>query len=643
MNADRDEPGTGSAVPADTPATPTGRAARRNRRRQGLVAVVLGTILSAALLLYDSVVAGALASPPEPTVAPIDASSGEVTAFPVPGTATVMPAVELSFRGTTDLSGLSVVGKVSGEHTGSVVEHGDGDGASWVPDESFTQGEQITVSTDLAIRGSDGGSYTLTVAELGDRPELEEPPVSQARVNADTDEGEVPAELVHQFVSEPGLEPPLVEVSGPEAGTTTPPPSGEDASPGMTAIGVKNGYTQKGPMLVDDAGQPVWFHPLDGVDARDVQVQTLHGEPVLTWWEGLQPIGYGYGESVVVDQSYREVARFDMASGYDADSHETRLTDRGTALMIAYEPVRMDTAHVGGSTRGQAVDNVIQEIDIETGALLFEWHSIGQVGLNESYLEMDDSPYDYFHANSVEVDDDGDLLISARHTCAAYSVDRETGILEWRLGGTDSDFAMGEDATFLKQHDVRRVADGAITLFDNGGTCGEQTREVSRGIALDVDEEAMTAELVREVYHPDELFAQSQANYRELPGVGAQLGWGNQPRWSLMDEDGEVMIDASLPDDLRLSSYRAQRVEWTATPTTDPAAVLADGAVHVSWNGATEVASWRVSADGEELTTADRAGFETSVAVPDGVRANDLVVEALDADGAVLGSADVTG
>jgi len=636
-----------SAGPADTAAAARGSRPRRRRWRRGLVAGVVGLVLVGGLVTYDT----RDTSPPEPELAePVDPASGDVSAFPSPGTVTVSARTELSFRGPTDLDGLTVTGTQTGEHDGTFVEHSDGDGVSWRPDEPFEPGEEITVSTAMAVRGADDGEYTLTVAQPAERPALEEPPVSRAVLNAETSEGEVPAEHVRHYRSEPDLQPPVVDVSGPEAGTTDPsagPGTGPDSSPGMTAIGAKGGYGQKGPMLVDDAGDPVWFHPVTGADARDVQVQELDGEPVLTWWEGRQPVGYGYGHAVIVDQTYSEIARVDMAGGYDADSHEFHLTDRGTALMLSYEPVRMDTSHIGGWSRGAVVDNVIQEIDLATGAMLFEWHSVGQVGLEESYLDetyldVGDEPYDYFHLNSIDVDDDGDLLISARHVCAAYKLDRETGAVRWRLGGTDSDFEMGDSARFYRQHDVRRMPDGTITLFDNGGDCAD-TREVSRGLALDVDEEAMTAEVAREVGHPEELWAESQANYGELPDGTAQLGWGSLPRWSLLDSDGEVLLDAAIPGDLRVTSYRAQRVEWTGTPVTSPRAVVAAGAVHVSWNGATEVAAWRVTDDGEEVATAERTGFETAVDLGDDVGRGGLEVEALDADGEVLATAPVGG
>ncbi|WP_413450015.1 arylsulfotransferase family protein [Georgenia phoenicis] len=637
--------GRASSPGPDGPDAPGSRAQRSPARRRLLLVLAVLALAVAAVLTYAQL---SRTAPGEPTPAPAeppataaDPSSGQVSAFPAPGTAVVHPQAQLSFRGlpSADLGEIAVVGSESGEHTGTLLPHSDGEGVSFLPDEPFVEGEDVTVTTEHPVRGGQDGEYTLTVAELGERPDLTAPPVQEIRGKPADPEGELAVEYVRHYPSAPGVEPPQVDVTGPEAGTVGP---DDPRSPGLTAIGVKNGYGQKGPMLVDDAGEPVWFLPLDGVDARDVQVQEYRGEPVITWWEGLMGTGYGYGEAVVMDASYRELARVDMAGGYAADSHEVRITEDDTVLLIGYEPVRMDLTHVGGPADGQVIDNVVQEIDPATGALLFEWHSVGQVALEESYLPIEDAGdrYDYFHANSVEVDDDGDLLVSARHTCAAYSLDRETAAVEWRLGGRESDFAMGEGAFFIKQHDARRSADGTLTLLDNGGDCGDITREVTRGIALELDEEAMTAELTREYLHPEGLFSQSQANFQELPGGDVFFGWGSVARFTLMDQEGQVLLDGTIPSDLIVTSYRAHRVDWEGRPSTEPSAVAVDGAVHVSWNGATEVAGWRVLDDvGNEVGAAARDGFETVLPVtgaPEGLR-----VQALDAAGEVLGEGDV--
>ncbi|GGC09093.1 arylsulfotransferase family protein [Cellulomonas carbonis] len=627
---------------------PSATGAVRSLRRRPAALLALGVVVTAAATGAALGIRAALepAAPPEPSVTALAPTGDGAAAFPVPGTTVVHPRAQLAFRGVDPavVAGAEVVGSVSGTHRGEVLEHPDGGGASLVPDEPFAEGEQLTVRLGVPVAGADDGTWTLGVARLAERPEAREPPVTD--VEDAEPGGDLVVEHVRTFASAPDLEPPRVDVAGPEAGTTGP----GGSSPGYTLLGVKNGFGHKGPLLLDDAGEPVWFLPLDGVDARDVRVQTYRDEPVLTWWEGRQARGYGWGEGVVVDASYREVARVQMA-GYEADSHEMLLTDAGTALLIAYEPVRLDLTAVGGPADGVVVDNVVQEVDVATGAVLLEWHGVGQVALDESYLDVEDGEaFDYLHLNSVDLDADGDLLVSARHTCAVYSIDRATGTVEWRLGGRESDVALPADAVFLKQHDARRADDGTLTVLDNGGTCGDTVREVSRGIALDVDEEAGTARVVREVHHPDGVFTESQANFQELDDGTAFLGWGSVPRATLVGPDGEVLLDLTIPDALSVTTYRAYRVAWTGRPLTDPSAVVVDGpggpAVHVSWNGATEVASWRVvDAAGATVVEGPRDGFETVLPLP-GAGADlrtGLAVEALDDDGEVLGSGEVAG
>ena len=176
-------------------------------------------------------------------------------------------------------------------------------------------------------------------------------------------------------------------------------------------------------MILDNDGQPVWLCPVRGEekDAMDFKVQRYRGEPVLTWWEGVHT-GYGQGDYLILDNSYREVARVRAGNGYDGDHHEFLITPEDTALLTIYHKVPMDLSSVGGPKDGTVLDGIVQEVDIETGEVLFEWHSLEHVGLDESELR-----YDYFHVNAIDVDHDSNLLISSRNTSAVYKVDRRTG------------------------------------------------------------------------------------------------------------------------------------------------------------------------------------------------------------------------
>jgi hypothetical protein len=411
----------------------------------------------------------------------------------------------------------------------------------------------------------------------------------------------------------------------------------------------KRGQGQDGLMILDNRGKLVWWRGMEpeGKQAADFRVQRYGGRPVLTWWEGGTNIGTGFGEGVILDQSYREVLRVRTGNGYRAGLHEFLLTPRGTALMIMYSFVRADLTAVGGPENGSVLDGVVQEIDLQTGLVMFEWHTLDHIGLQESRWPLPDQAgfaYDYVHLNSIGVDNDGDLLLSGRHTWAVYKVDRDTGSVVWRLGGKRSDFRMGPEAGFAFQHDVRRREDGAITLFDNAAG-PPATREASRVIALDVDEEARTTELLSQFEHPQNGISENQANAQNLAGGHTLVGWGAQPFVTEHARDGHVVWEAQLAEGN--DNYRAYRERWAGRPATRPAAMAerigGEVVVTASWNGATEVARWELLAGNSRdalrpAGSVPKRGFETPLRVREPARW--LAARAIDARGAVLGSSE---
>jgi hypothetical protein len=444
------------------------------------------------------------------------------------------------------------------------------------------------------------------------------------------------------FRSRPDLRPPAIRVNANLPGT----------APGHIFVSPKKGPgeeapTQDAPLIVDASGEPVWFHPLQDAEADSFtfEVQTYRGERVLTWWEGLHT-GYGQGEYVILDGSYREIARFGAQNGYEGDHHEFLITPEDTALITIYHEVPMDLSGLGGPVDGFVLDGIVQEIDIESGELLFEWHSLDHVGLEESLYEPPPelaAPFDYFHINSVDPMPGGHLIISARRTCAVYKVDRETGEVVWRLGGEKSDFEMGYGTRTDWQHDARRQGDGTITIFDNGGV---EKDVQSRGIVVEVDEDAMSATLVGEYTHPSKILAATQGNVQVLPNGNVFVGWGSEPSYSEFGPDGKLLYDASFSS--QVESYRAFRFPWKGQPEDRPAVAAEAGpddrvTIYVSWNGATEVDSWQVLAGGspdelEPAGSAPRKGFETVVTLY--TSEPYVAVEANDGSGRVLGTSE---
>src|SRR6266540_329961 len=246
------------------------------------------------------------------------------------------------------------------------------------------------------------------------------------------------------FRSRPDLRPPVVRILQPAHGT----------APGYILIAPKRKAAQAGPMILDERGRLVWFRPLNTRGVSDFRVQHYRGRPVLTWWRA-RPTGPQHGSAsyTVADQSYRTVAVVRPLGGPIADPHEFVLTPRGTALMTTFRNILL---------RGRRVaDGGVQELDLRTGRVLLDWRSTRHVAQVESYARPPrdpSTPYDYFHVNSIDVDADGNLLVSARNTHAVYKLERRTGEILWRLGGKRSDFTLGRNDQPLRQ---RRRAESA--------------------------------------------------------------------------------------------------------------------------------------------------------------------------------------
>ena len=396
-------------------------------------------------------------------------------------------------------------------------------------------------------------------------------------------------------------------------------------------------------MIVDDQGQLVWFSK--NRYATDFRVQTYQGKPVLTWWEGKVVAGHGVGEYVIFDSSYRKINRVRAGNGYQGDLHEFYITPEDTALLTAYVPTQTDLSPISGPEDGAVWEGIAQELDIETGEVLFEWRSLDHVGVEETYRappQNPSTPLDYFHINSIDIDFDGNFLISAKGTSAVYKVERESGKILWRLGGKKSDFQMGPGTRFAYQHDARRQRDGTITIFDNGAS--PKVHEQSRGIVVELDMDEMSATLVREFTHPSNLLSTSQGNVQVLPNTNLFVGWGSAPFFSEYSNEGELLFDAQLLGDGQ--SYRAFRFPWSGHPSDNPAVAVEQGpddkvTIYVSWNGATEVESWQVLAGStpnqlKPVGSAPRRGFETTVTVS--TAEPYVAVQAKNASGRVLGS-----
>ena len=434
---------------------------------------------------------------------------------------------------------------------------------------------------------------------------------------------------MQRFVSRPDLKPPAVTVLNHAAHGT---------APGLVFLAPSSGPGQRGGMIVDDAGELVWFRPVVDKIMTDFKVGLFHGKPVLTWWEGKVVHGLADGEWVVLDTSYRELFRFSTTRGLHGDLHEFVITPQNTALVTSNETRTWDLTSVGGSRNGRVVGGVVQELALPSGHLLWEWRSLEHVAVDETEIKGRPGPrFDYFHINSIDVAPDNDLIVSARNTWAAYKVSRRTGRVLWRLGGKRSDFTFGKGSRFEWQHDVREHAHGLVSVFDNASAPREELQ--SRALLLALDTKRMHVSLEHAYIHrPDRVLSHFLGNAQLLANGDVFVGWGGAPYVTEFTRSGDIAFDARPPRGGQ--SYRAFRFPWVGRPADRPSLGARGDRLYASWNGATEIASWQLlegatPSDLRRTQTVQRAGFETPL--PLSTQTRSAAVIALDRAGASLG------
>jgi Arylsulfotransferase (ASST). len=472
---------------------------------------------------------------------------------------------------------------------------------------------------------------------------------------------------VWNFVSAPDLHPMKVTVdvdkSGTESGSIFVAPFTLYEA---TMIG------QTGTLIMDQAGNPIWFNPLCStyIQNTDFRVQSYHGHPVLTMWQGtisgtqsnILNLPAGDPEPgayyVILNQHYNTIKRITARKGYTSDLHEFIITKRNTALFTAIKQVPADLTPYGGPENGYIDDYSIQEVDLETGRLLFFWNALSHVNPADSMIPAasaseSNNIWDCYHVNSIDEGPGQTLLISMRNMWAIYKIDKKTDNIIWQLGGKQNDFTISPDAAFSWQHDARFRSENLISIFDDA-CCASSTSPPqcqSHGLILQLDYSNMTAIAVRKYFHDPALYVPSQGNVQMLPNGNQFIGWGQEPYLSEFAEAGNTMAEPALNFlyNMRFPnqnmSYRAFKNKWIGLPLYPPSiAVISvhdNVELYASWNGSTETVAWQVLAGPSTccmsviIDHVPRTGFETKIKL----KSNEpyYQIKALDSCGFVIG------
>lgn len=326
--------------------------------------------------------------------------------------------------------------------------------------------------------------------------------------------------------------------------------------------------------------------------------------------------------------------KISAANGLWGDLHDFRITPQGTAMFTVYEIVERDLTSLGKPFGGPVWDCLIQEIDLATGELIFQWRALDHYNLTDTYRDIggdgeDGRAFDFFHMNSISKDLKGNYLTSSRYMHSITYIDGKTGEVIWILGGKRNmfdDLSKGQATNFAYQHDARWSDDYAsITMFDNGVDDPHPRIADTRGLRVRIDQEAMTAELLTTYTNPHHIHGISQGSFQTLDSGNVIMGYGNTAAFTEYAYDGTVLCDTHFGPESRfgsadVQSYRVYKFDWHALPTTDPDVVILKKedeekeklCFYVSWNGATEVREW-VLQGSEEADAGSDEGFWTEL------------------------------
>ena len=369
-------------------------------------------------------------------------------------------------------------------------------------------------------------------------------------------------------------------------------------------------------MILDNNGEPVFYRSLAPFPVTIDFKQQPDGR--LTYFLAAP----GINTFFALNNQYEIVGSYKAGNGYTTDLHDLQVLPNGNALLLIHDTRKVDLGALtpGGRPDATVIGCLVQEVD-PAGNVVFEWNAWDhpdELSILDTIRPLEDEPLRYIHCNSIEQDTDGNLLLSNRNLSNVVKINRATGQIMWLFGGKKNQFAIPEEDLFFYQHDARRIANGHLTVYDNRF---DQRPRFSRGIEYAIDEQTLTATLVKEYRGVPDVYSGAMGNMQRLPNGHTVIGWGrsSQPIFTEFGAAGNTIMTLSVEEPL--GTYRAFRFRWEGDPQWPP--VLAMERRHravrlyFSWNGATDVARYAVFGgqrqdDLQLLGTAVKSGFETT-------------------------------
>ncbi len=475
----------------------------------------------------------------------------------------IRPGIDLDASSLVQPDLITVVGSQNGNYAGQIVLSEDRKTVIFKADHLFNPKEIVTVTLNPGLKDFRGNpispfSFQFTITPL-------DKTLNPYRVLPDLDPLYSIPDAIKNEIQKTADDPLPSDFPTFEVQTTG------DTSAGTiffspTHFSSGDGYN----VIVDNSGEIQYYKKITTGAPVDFKVLPNGMLAYGVMYEYHSFVGGGPTKFYMMDNTYTVVDSFEMGNGYIADSHEFQWLPNGHALMLAYDlqPVDMSGIVPGGHPGALVAGSVVQELDADKN-VVFQWRSWDHYNLTDSYQDLTQSMFDAIHINSIELDHDGNLLISAMALAEITKVSRQTGEIIWRMGGKNNEFTFINESQenapiyFMWQHDVRRIDNGNITVFDDGDP---ELRPYTRVVEYQIDETGKTATNVWEYRHSPDIYTSVMGNAQRLPNGNTLIGWGiasmlGKTAVTEVDPAGNVVFELAF-NKLLFTSYRAFRFNW---------------------------------------------------------------------------------
>ena len=310
-------------------------------------------------------------------------------------------------------------------------------------------------------------------------------------------------------------------------------------------------------VIFDNNGSPIWYTRVPD-EHRDMKVQKNGVMTMLARDGGLHFIGF--------DNHYRQIANYTAVNGYSTDDHELQVLPDGSYYLLAMHTEVVDmTRFVSNGSRGASVTEEILQGFSAAGELIFQWRAWDHFDIldQQAFIDLTGTGFDFPHVNAIDIDTDGNLLLSSRSTSEITKINRDNGDIIWRLGGGHSQLTFPNDPLNgpRNQHSIRMVGTNHYILFDNGDL---HNPSQSRGVEYAVNTTNLTATVVWQYPNPAtaSIYSTYMGNVQRLTNGNTLINWAvaNLPKLTEVRPDGSKAFEMNWAD--QWETYRVWRCPW---------------------------------------------------------------------------------